>query len=139
MKNDRRIFIRQMGGLGAAAVLPFFRSQEGELLEQELHRVNQLPLQESIGDETFWYQVRQAYTVSSTLNNLNNGGVSPQPRVVQEAVERYNRLSNETPSYYMWRILDQGREPVRRKLAELAGCDPECIAINRNARRRWKR
>lgn len=57
--------------------------------------------------------------------NLNNGGVSPQPRVVQEAVERYGRLSNEAPSYYMWRVLDQEREPLRSKLAELA--------INRNS------
>jgi selenocysteine lyase/cysteine desulfurase len=52
---------------------------------------------------------------------------------VQQAVERYNQLSNEGPSYYMWRILDQGREPLREKLASLAGASPEEIAINRNA------
>lgn len=84
-------------------------------------------------DETFWHQVKMSYTVSSTLINLNNGGVSPQPKVVQEAVERYNRLSNETPSYYMWRILDKGRETIRAKLADLGGCSPEEIAINRNS------
>ena len=33
----------------------------------------------------------------------------------------------------MWRILDQGREPLRYKLAQLAGADPEEVAINRNA------
>jgi selenocysteine lyase/cysteine desulfurase len=33
----------------------------------------------------------------------------------------------------MWRILDQGREPLRQKLALLAGCSPEEIAVNRNA------
>jgi selenocysteine lyase/cysteine desulfurase len=33
----------------------------------------------------------------------------------------------------MWRILDQGREPVRYKLATLAGSSPDEIAINRNA------
>jgi selenocysteine lyase/cysteine desulfurase len=52
---------------------------------------------------------------------------------VQEAVERYNSLSNQAPSYYMWRILDQGREPLRKKLALLAGSSAEEIAINRNA------
>lgn len=83
-------------------------------------------------DEDFWHEIKQAYSVSPTLINLNNGGVCPQPRVVQEAVEHYNRLSNETPSYYMWRVLDQGREPIRRKLAELAGADIDEIAINRN-------
>ncbi len=49
-------------------------------------------------DEEFWHLVKQAYTVSPSILNLNNGGVAPQPRVVQEAVERYNRLSNEAPS-----------------------------------------
>jgi len=33
----------------------------------------------------------------------------------------------------MWQILDQGREPLRQKLAEVAGCDAEEIAINRNS------
>jgi selenocysteine lyase/cysteine desulfurase len=42
-------------------------------------------------------------------------------------------MSNEAPSYYMWRILDQGREPLRRNLSRLAGCDAEEIAIQRNA------
>ncbi len=93
-----------------------------------------VPLQNDVTeDDTFWYQVKMAYTVSPSIVNLNNGGVSPQPKVVQQAVERYNQLSNETPSYYMWRILDQGREPIREKLAELAGCSSEEIAINRNA------
>ena len=68
-----------------------------------------------------------------SIINLNNGGVSPSPRVVQEAVERFNKLSNEGPSYFMWRILDQGREPLRQKLADLAGCDKDEIAVNRNA------
>ena len=53
--------------------------------------------------------------------------------MVQQAVERYNQLSNEGPSYYMWRILDQGREPLRAKLALLAGAKPDEIAIDRNS------
>ena len=48
-------------------------------------------------------------------------------------MKRYYDYSNEAPSYYMWRILDQGREPLRKNLAALAGCDAEEIAINRNA------
>ncbi|MEO0330133.1 MAG: aminotransferase class V-fold PLP-dependent enzyme [Bacteroidota bacterium] len=77
--------------------------------------------------------MQQAYTVSPNIINLNNGGVSPQPKVVQDAVDRYYHLSNEAPSYYMWRILDQGRESLRMKLADVAGCSPEEVAINRNA------
>ena len=64
--------------------------------------------------------------------NLNNGGVSPQPKVVQEAFESYTRFSNEGPAYYMWEVLGEGRESVRRDLAELAGSSPEELAIVRN-------
>jgi selenocysteine lyase/cysteine desulfurase len=81
----------------------------------------------------YWEWVRQSYTVSSNITNLNNGGVSPQPKVVQDVFEQYNRLSNEGPSYYMWRILDKGREAVRQNLAELAGVTSDEIAIQRNA------
>ena len=73
------------------------------------------------------------YAVSPSILNLNNGGVSPQPLVVQEAFERYNRLANEAPSYYMWRILDQGREPLRQRLAQLAGTSADELAVVRNA------
>jgi selenocysteine lyase/cysteine desulfurase len=96
-------------------------------------RVNHLSPISVASDEDYWSVIQQAYTVSPQIINLNNGGVSPSPRVVQEAVERYNKLSNEGPSYFMWRILDQGREPLREKLAELGGCDKEEIVINRNA------
>ena len=133
MENSRRNFIQSLTQqLSGFALLPFFASKEGKELVNALIAHNNRPLSASINDETFWYQIKQAYTVSSSILNLNNGGVSPQPKVVQQAVERYNQLSNETPSYYMWRTLDQGREPIRQKLAQLAGCDPECIAINRN-------
>jgi len=96
-------------------------------------RVNHLSPISVATDEDYWSVIQQAYTVSPQIINLNNGGVSPSPRVVQEAVERYNKLTNEGPSYYMWEILDQGREPLREKLAELGGCNKEEIVINRNA------
>lgn len=84
-------------------------------------------------DEDFWSWVKSEYTVSPNLLNLNNGGVCPQPKVVQDAHIRFYQYCNEAPSYYMWRILDQGRESLREKLADLAGCSAEEIAINRNA------
>ena len=134
MHNSRRNFLRHLGGaLGLAGVIPFWDTTQGKALLAKLQQLEDLPIDQSITDETFWYQIKMAYTVSPALINLNNGGVCPQPRVVQEAVERYNRLSNETPSYYMWRVLDMGREPIRRKLADLAGVSPEELAINRNA------
>lgn len=84
-------------------------------------------------DEDFWATVTQSFTSSPNLLNLNNGGVSPQPLVVQDAINRYNRISNEGPAYYMWRTLGDLRDSVRAKLADLAGTKPTEIAILRNA------
>lgn len=81
----------------------------------------------------FWRQIRQAYAASPTIINLNNGGVSPAPRATLDALDYYNRMCNEAPSFYMWRILDSDREPLRYNLAALAGADPEEIAMNRNS------
>jgi len=132
--TERRKFIQKIAGLTAAFSAPSLIQQawaaNWEMVNQ---KAASLTPQELASNEDYWSVIQQAYTVNPNMVNLNNGGVSPSPRVVQEAVERFNQLSNEAPSYYMWRILDQGREPVRYKLATLAGCSPNEIAINRNA------
>ncbi len=131
--QDRRNFLRRVAGAaGLAAFSPFIDSASGKNLLNVLDKKAGLSSEEIAADEDFWYHIQQAYTVSPNLINLNNGGVCPQPKVVQEAVELYNRMSNEGPSYYMWRILDAGRESLRAKLADVAGCQAEELAINRN-------
>ena len=90
-------------------------------------------LQDLAGEEDFWYYIQQSFTAPTGLTNLNNGGVSPAPKTVLDAMKRYYDMSNEAPSYYMWHILDRGREPLRRELARIAGCSAEEIAMNRNS------
>ena len=132
--TNRRRFLQKAGALSATA---FFTSIAKPAWSQNLKRV----LREAEGvspndlatEEDFWYYIQQSFTVSPGLINLNYGGVSPAPIPVQDAVKRFYDYSNEAPSYYMWRILDQGREPLRRNLAKMAGCDAEEIAINRNS------
>lgn len=132
--TERRKFIQKIAGLTAAFSVPSLMQQAWAAdWEKVYQKAEGLTPQALAADEDYWSVIQQAYTVNPNMVNLNNGGVSPSPRVVQEAVERFNKLSNEAPSYYMWRILDQGREPVRYKLATLAGCSPDEIAINRNA------
>jgi selenocysteine lyase/cysteine desulfurase len=132
--EPRRSFLRKMGAMaGAFSAHSLFNETHAAEWEKAAQRIEHLTPEKVAMEEDFWMTIQQAYTVNSNLVNLNNGGVSPSPRVVQEAVERYNKLSNEGPSYYMWRILDQGREPLRQKLAQLAGCSDDEIAINRNA------
>ena len=130
----RKQFLQQLGLLtGAFSTNSLFNQLHAEEINSANKKIQHLSATDAAADEDYWSVIQQAYTVNPALINLNNGGVSPSPRIVQEAVERFNKMSNEGPSYYMWRILDQGREPLREKLAELAGCDAEEIAINRNA------
>ncbi len=84
-------------------------------------------------DEDYWAEVRTAFTVDRNIINLNNGGVSPSPRIVQDALRRYLEFSNMAPVHNMWRVLEPQIESVRRGLARAFGCDPEELAITRNA------
>src|SRR5258708_3905322 len=132
--TNRRRFLQKAGLFSLTA---FFSSMTQPVwsrdLERALRNAEGMSPADLAGDEDFWYYIQQSFTVSPYLINLNNGGVSPAPKTVQEAMKRYYDYSNEAPSYYMWRILDQGREPLRKNLATLAGCDAEEIAINRNS------
>lgn len=132
---NRRSFVKKAlvltGAFSATNIFTQLHAEEWNGLGKRFGRFSP---EELAQNEDYWSVIQRGYTASSSpVMNLNNGGVSPSPLVVQQAVERYNLLSNQAPSYYMWRILDQGREPLRDKLALLAGTDPEEIAINRNA------
>ncbi|MDR6808226.1 selenocysteine lyase/cysteine desulfurase [Dyadobacter sp. BE34] len=130
--NNRRSFFRKSAalGMGAFGINSLFNQlHAGQFLEAE-----QLWNPASESNEEYWSVIQDAYTASkSEIIILNNGGVSPSPIVVQEALDKYNRAAAQGPSYYMWRIMDKGREPLRQRLAKLAGTDAEEIAINRNA------
>jgi selenocysteine lyase/cysteine desulfurase len=131
--TTRRSFVKKAFGVAVPLSLTSLATSAlTEDISDALLKLNKVTADEAVNDEELWARLAQAYTVSSSILNLNNGGVSPQPKVVQDAVDRYYHLSNEAPTYYMWQILDKGRESIRRKLAGLAGTHPEEIAINRN-------
>jgi selenocysteine lyase/cysteine desulfurase len=131
---NRRSFISKTAALSATTLLASLTQPAwSRNLYKALEGASGVPADQLASDEDFWYYIQQSYTVSPSLINLNNGGVSPSPKTVQDAMKRYYDYCNETPSYYMWRVLDQGREPLRKNLAKLAGCDTEEIAVQRNA------
>ena len=131
---NRRSFISKMGLLSASAFTAnLFQPAWSRNLDGALKASEGVAPSELASDEDFWYYVQQSYTIAPNFINLNNGGVSPAPKTVADAMKRNYDISNEAPSYFMWRIVDQGREPLRRNLARLAGCDGEEIALHRNA------
>jgi selenocysteine lyase/cysteine desulfurase len=131
--TSRRSFVKKSFSIAAPLSLSTMTLNAiAEDVTDALLTLNKINPSHATNDEELWVRLAQAYTVSPTILNLNNGGVSPQPKVVQDAVDRYYHYSNEAPTYYMWQILDKGREPLRRKLADLAGTSAEEIAVNRN-------
>jgi len=134
ISSDRRTFLRSAATLaGAFSVNSLFHQAHAADFDAAGRAVAHLGPADVAQNEDYWSVIQRCYSVNPDIINLNNGGVSPAPIVVQQAVERYNQLANEGPSYYMWQILDQGREPLRQKLAALAGAKPDEIAVNRNA------
>src|SRR4026209_2478343 len=134
LMNSRRSFLTKAGKFSAVAILSSLTKPAwSRNLERALREAEGVSAKDIAGEEDFWYYIQQAFTSSSGIINFNNGGVSPAPKGVQEAMKRYYDYSNEAPSYYMWRILDQGREPLRKHMAKMAGCDAEEVAINRNS------
>ncbi|MBK6820712.1 MAG: aminotransferase class V-fold PLP-dependent enzyme [Bacteroidetes bacterium] len=129
--NTRRHFL-QKTGLASLSLL-FASDTWGKNLQNALENHQQIDAETLATSGYFWHYVQQSYTTSGSIINLNNGGVSPSPKIVQDAMKRYHDMSNEAPSYYMWRILDQGREPLRERLAQLADVSAEEIALHRNA------
>ena len=129
--TTRRAFLR--GLAGGAGVLASFREGGLPTILAAGRATAGRAAEELASDEDYWREIQQAFTVDRGLINLNNGGVSPSPRVVQEAMRRYLELSNEAPVYTMWTLLEPQVESVRKGLAAAFGCDPEEMAVTRNA------
>src|SRR5438105_12007356 len=130
----RRSFLKSMSAAGAAGLATASFSEKGmaRALDATRYITGRTP-EDVARDEDFWFEVQQAFTVDRSLINLNNGGVSPSPRIVQDAMRRYLEFSNQAPTVNMWQVLEPEIEGVRRRLAAAFGCDPEEMAITRNA------
>jgi selenocysteine lyase/cysteine desulfurase len=130
----RRRFLSMVGrGAGLAALASPVVASLLEDVHAAVRSVENLSPEQAAQDEDFWFQIQQAFTVTRGITNLNNGGVSPSPRIVTEALVRYIWEQEDATAYTMWQILEPQSETIRKGLAGIFGCDPEEIAITRNA------
>jgi selenocysteine lyase/cysteine desulfurase len=129
--RTRRSFLGTVVGGGAATALgPSARIGLSKSVGKTVERKDPPA---TARDEEYWRGIRRAFDVDDTLINLNNGGVSPSPRAVQDALFRQLELSNQAPAHTMWEVLEPQVETVRARLAASLGCDAEELAIVRNA------
>jgi len=124
---QRRTFLRAATGLAALKADSINRARAAA------SSIRHHTAEQAARDEDFWREIQQAFTVDRNIVNLNNGGVCPSPKVVQDAMRRQLEFSNMTPAYTMWTVLEPEIESVRVRLAASFGCDPEEMAITRNA------
>src|ERR1051326_4848459 len=132
--KTRRDFLRFAGkSLGLAAISSASVASLLRNVEAATKTVAHLSPEDAATDEDYWAAIQNAFSVTRGIINLNNGGVSPSPRVVTEALVRYIWQQEDATAYTMWQILEPQSETIRTGLAELFGCDREEIAITRGA------
>ncbi|MEP7213600.1 MAG: aminotransferase class V-fold PLP-dependent enzyme [Acidobacteriota bacterium] len=131
---NRRSFFSAAGkGLGLMAVSSAAVASLFENINAAGRRIEHLSPLDAAMDEDYWATIQQAFSVTRGIVNLNNGGVSPSPRMVTEAFVRYTWQQEDATAYTMWQLLEPQSETIRTGLAEIFGCDAEEIAITRNA------
>lgn len=123
---DKRTFLKQLPvfGLGAPAI---FKN-----LDKLVSSVEHLSAAEVATDEDFWLQVRSGYRLKPDYINLENGYYCFTPQETLENFIHHVREINYQGSYYMRTAQWDNKNAMAAKLAELAGCEPEEIAITRN-------
>src|SRR5205809_8125251 len=133
-ERTRRNFLFLAGkGLGLAALSSATVASLLKTVAAATQSVAHLTPEAAAMDEDYWAVIQNSFSVTRGIINLNNGGVSPSPRIVTEALVRYIWEQEDATAYTMWQILEPQCETIRTGLAELFGCDREEIAITRNA------
>ena len=127
----RRSFLSRAGAAPPAAVV--LKDHALDVVEAAAPTASNASAAEVAANEDYWREIQGAFSLDRTMINLNNGGVCPSPRVVHDALKRYLDQSNQAPVWNMWQQVEPGIEGVRRDLAAEFGCDPEEMAITRNA------
>jgi selenocysteine lyase/cysteine desulfurase len=91
-----------------------------------------IPASDLATDDAFWKKIRDQYIIKSDYINLENGyyNFTPQP-ILEKFIENI-RFVNREGSYYMRNMQFENKKRITEKLATLAGCPADELAITRN-------
>ena len=89
--------MQRRGFLASAAGVAAFQNDFIARAQSAAASVSGRPADAVARDEDFWFNVRHAFVVDRNLINLNNGGVSPSPKVVMDTEIRLLEIENMTP------------------------------------------
>lgn len=130
---QRRTFLRAVSGTVAAGAPLVLHPGAAARLQSATRRTATLTPEQVAEDESFWREVQQSFVVSRHITYLNTASASSSPRVVVDSVVHQVWEQEKAPSNSLYTNLATAVEPVRVSLAKMFGCDPEEIAITRNA------
>src|SRR5688500_9997177 len=134
--TDRRAFLHSVAASAATLTLPtlpVFNPRAVRRLEDASVMSRGQTSAVVAEDEAYWATIQRAFDLDRTMINLNNGGCRPAPAHRLDPVIRGPQFSEEPPVEHKWNVLEPRIESVRRELALDFGCDPEEMAITRNA------
>ena len=131
--GTRRSFLAGAGTAGAGLMAVAFRADALARAAVADKDAGPCPAGPLAGNEDYWGEIQRCFDTDRTVINFNNGGVCPTPSHVLDQMIRDLKFTNESPVQHMWRVLEPRVESVRIGLAREFGCDPEEIAITRNA------
>lgn len=123
---DKRTFLKQATTLGLGAPLLFPK------LDRLIASIDGRSAAEVAHDESFWAEIRSDYRLKPDYINLENGYYCFVPQETLENFIHHVREVNYQGSYYMRTVQWDNKQAMSAKLAELAGCNPDEIAITRN-------
>jgi selenocysteine lyase/cysteine desulfurase len=124
---NKRTFLKNFSLLGLAGVAG------KPNLEEWLKKFEQRSPLSLSDDENFWEAVRKGYRLKPDYINLENGYYCFLPQETLENLISHVREVNYQGSYYMRTVQWDNKKAMAAKLAAIAGCAAEEIAITRNA------
>ena len=123
---DKRTFLKKSMTLGASLMMPW------QSMAQWINQHNDISPDDLAADEDFWSGIRGGYKLKPDYINLENGYYNFIPQETLEKYIAHIREVNYQGSYYMRTVQTENKKKVIERLAKLAGCTPEEIAITRN-------
>lgn len=123
---NKRTFLKQFTAFGIAS--PLLLKNLGRWVDEVSH----LSPIEIAQDEDFWARVRSSYRLKPDYINLENGYYCFVPQETLENLIHHIREVNYQGSYYMRTVQWDNKRAMTARLAELAGCEADEVAITRN-------
>lgn len=123
---DKRTFLKSSAALGLSSLVSF-DSLGNWLTKYEHHSAESLAR-----EDDFWLGLRSGYRLKPDYINLENGYYCFVPTETLEKYIEHIREVNYQGSYYMRTVQTEKKKKVIARLADVAGCLPEEMALTRN-------